>query len=128
MSAIHQEVILPASPDRVYAALTTSAQFTEATGGRPADITATDGGAFSLFGGMIHGRQIELVPGVRLVQAWRVKLWEPGVYSLVRFTLAAEGNGTKVVLDHAAFPDGQEPHLAAGWGTNYWEPLTKFLG
>ena len=127
MSAIHQEIVIPASPDRVYAALTTSAQFTEATGGRPAEIATTDGGAFSLFGGMILGRHIELVPGVRVVQAWRVKLWEPGVFSLVRFTLTAEGSGTKVVLDHAAFPEGQEPHLAAGWATNYWEPLAKYL-
>jgi uncharacterized protein YndB with AHSA1/START domain len=128
MSAIHQEIILPASPDRVYAALTTSAQFTEATGGRTAEIATTDGGAFSVFGGFIHGRHIELVPGQRLVQAWRTKMWDPGVYSLVRFTLVADGKGTKVTLDHSGYPDGQTEHLAAGWGANYWEPLTKYLG
>jgi activator of HSP90 ATPase len=83
---------------------------------------------FSLFDGMIHGRQIEVVPGARLVQAWRVKMWDPGVFSLVRFTLTAEGAGTKLVLDHSGFPDGQQEHLAAGWGANYWEPLTKYLG
>ncbi len=125
--SIHQEVVIPASPDRVFAALTTSTQFTEASGGRIAEISASDGGVFSLFGGVIHGRQIELVSGARLVQAWRVKMWEPGVYSLVRFTLSAEGTGTKLVLDHSGFPDGQQEHLAAGWGTNYWEPLTKYF-
>lgn len=125
--SIHQEVVIPASPDRVYAALTTSAQFTDASGGRPAEINANDGGEFSLFGGAIHGRQIELVPGARLVQAWRVKMWEPGTYSLVRFTLTAEGSGTRLVLDHSAFPQGQEEHLAAGWSANYWEPLTKYF-
>ena len=112
MSLIHQEVVIPASPERVYAALTTIAQFTEATGGRAAQIDASAGGAFTLFGGAIHGRQIELVPNERLVQAWRVKLWDPGVYSLVRFTLAASGSGTKLVLDHSSFPDGQHEHLA----------------
>jgi uncharacterized protein YndB with AHSA1/START domain len=125
--SIHQEVVIPASPDRVFAALTTSAQFTEATGGRAAEIAADDGGTFSLFGGAIHGRQIELVPGARVVQAWRVKMWEPGVYSLVRFTLTAEGKGTKVVLDHSSFPEAQQEHLAAGWAANYWEPLTKYF-
>jgi uncharacterized protein YndB with AHSA1/START domain len=125
--SIHQEVVLPASPDRVYAVLTNGAQFTEATAGRAAEIAAADGGAFTLFGGAIHGRQIELVPGARVVQAWRTKMWEPGVYSLVRFTLVAEGAGTKVVLDHSGFPDGQQEHLAAGWAANYWEPLTKYL-
>jgi uncharacterized protein YndB with AHSA1/START domain len=125
--SIRQEVVIPASPERVYAALTTSAQFTEMAGGRAAEIAASEGGAFSLFGGAIHGRQIELVPGSRVVQAWRVKMWDPGVYSLVRFTLTAEGKGTKVILDHSGFPDGQQDHLAAGWGANYWEPLTRYF-
>ena len=85
MSAvIHQEVTLPAPPDRV-AALTTAAQFAAATSGAPVEIAA-EGGEFKLFGGAIHGRHVELVPGKRVVQAWRVKMWDPGVYSLVRFT------------------------------------------
>jgi uncharacterized protein YndB with AHSA1/START domain len=125
--SIHQEVVIPTSPDRVFTALTTSAQFTEATGGRAAEIATTDGGVFSLFGGAIHGRHIELVPGTRVVQAWRVKMWDPGVYSLVRFTLTAEGKGTKVVLEHSGFPEAQAEHLAAGWSANYWEPLTKYF-
>jgi uncharacterized protein YndB with AHSA1/START domain len=125
--SIHQEVVIPASPERVYAALTTSAQFTEATGGRVAEIGTGDGDAFALFGGAIHGRHIELVPGKRVVQAWRVKMWDAGVYSLVRFTLVPDGAGTKVTLDHSGFPEAQEPHLAAGWATNYWEPLTKYF-
>src|ERR1700733_7685621 len=127
MSAIHQEVSFPAAPARVYELLTSSKQFTDATGGRIAEIAAKDGAPFSLFGGAIHGRQIELVPATRVVQAWRVKMWEPGLYSIVRFTLTAEGSGTKVTLDHAGFPPEQAEHLAAGWGANYWEPLGKAL-
>ena len=125
--SIHQEVVIPASPDRVFAALTTSEQFTAASGGRIAEISAGEGGTFSLFGGVIHGRHIELVAGTRVVQAWRTKMWDPGVYSLVRFTLTADGSGTKLVLDHSGFPEGQQEHLAAGWGANYWEPLTKYF-
>src|SRR5262249_36822912 len=104
------------------------AQFAEATGNRDASIDASAGGAFSLFGGFIGGRTIELVPGARLVQAWRAQNWDPGVYSLVRFTLAADGAGTRVVLAHTSFPPGHETHLAGGWASNYWEPLTKYLG
>jgi len=126
--SIHQEVVIPASPERVYAALTTSKQFAEVTGGAPADIATDEGGAFSMFGGMIHGRNIELVPRTRIVQAWRVKVWEPGVYSVVRFTLTADGAGTKVVLDHTGYPPENKDHLAAGWATNYWEPLKKHFG
>ena len=126
--SIHQEVVVPASPARVYAVLTDGTQFTAATGGRIAEISTAEGGVFSLFGGAIHGRHVELVAGTRVVQAWRVKMWEPGVYSMVRFTLTAEGTGTKVTLDHSGYPEANHDHLAAGWATNYWEPLAKHFG
>jgi hypothetical protein len=61
------------------------------------------------------------------VQAWRVKSWEPGVYSIARFELRAEGAGTRLVLDHVGFPEGQAEHLGQGWHANYWEPLRKHL-
>jgi len=82
---------------------------------------------FILFGGHIIGRQIELVPNERIVQAWRVVDWEPGVYSIAKFELREQGSGTKIVLDHMGFPKGLGEHLAAGWRSHYWEPLEKFL-
>jgi uncharacterized protein YndB with AHSA1/START domain len=124
---IHQEVTLPAPPDRVYAVLTDGKLFTEATGGRTAEIGRDEGAAFSLFGGAIRGRVVELVPGQRIVQAWRPQPWPDGLYSLVRFTLTREGSGTRVVLDHTGYPDEQHDHLSAGWPANYFEPLAKYL-
>jgi activator of HSP90 ATPase len=67
------------------------------------------------------------VPNERIVQAWRPQSWKPGVYSIVKFELADEGAGTKLVLDHTGFPDGTAEHLAGGWKVNYWEPLEKYL-
>jgi len=124
---IHQEITLQAPPDRVYAVLTDGKLFTQATGGKPADIGAGEGAPFQLFGGMILGRHVELVPGERVVQAWRVKLWPAGQYSLVRFSLARDGAGTKLVLDHTGYPDGEHDHLSAGWPSNYFEPFAKFF-
>src|SRR5687768_15388418 len=125
--AIHQEITLASPPARVYEVLTDSARFSAMTGGAPTEISREPGGTFSCFGGMIHGRHIELVPGERIVQAWRAKPWEPGAYSMVRFTLTPEGTGTRVTLDHSAFPAGQAEHLAKGWHQNYWEPLARYL-
>ena len=124
---IHQEITLPASPDRVYAVLTDGKLFTAATGGAPAEIGRDEGAAFSLFGGAIHGRVVELVPGKRVVQAWRPRPWPDGHYSLVRFTLTPEGSGTRVALDHTGYPAEQHDHLSAGWPANYFEPLAKYL-
>jgi uncharacterized protein YndB with AHSA1/START domain len=125
--AIHQELVYAADPARIYAALTEAAAFSAMSGGAPAEIDARAGGAFACFGGMILGRNLECSPGERLVQAWRVKSWEPGVYSIARFELRAEAGGTRVVLDHVGFPEGQAEHLGQGWHANYWEPLRKHL-
>jgi uncharacterized protein YndB with AHSA1/START domain len=125
-STIHQEITLKAKPDRVFAALTDAEQFGKVSGA-PAEISPKAGASFSIFGGMIHGRNIEVVPGGRLVQAWRVKGWPEGVYSLVRFDLRGENGGTRVVLDHTGYPEGADEHLAPGWKTNYWEPLEKYF-
>src|SRR5262245_23939985 len=94
---IHQEVVFNASPALVYQALTDTKQFSKITGGAPTEISTEVGGAFSCFGGMIVGRNIELVPHQRIVQAWRVKNWEPGVYSIAKFELKAQGSETKLV-------------------------------
>jgi activator of HSP90 ATPase len=134
--AIHQEVIFKAVPKRVYEALTDQKQFAKVVqlsaagmslGNAPTEISAEAGGAFSLFGGYITGRQIELVPNQRLVQAWRVGSWGPGVFSIAKFELSAQDSGTKLVFDHTGFPQGQGQHLAEGWESNYWEPLGKYL-
>jgi len=35
---------------------------------------------------------------------------------------------TKLILEHAPFPEGNAPHLESGWHKMYWEPLKKYLG
>jgi activator of HSP90 ATPase len=124
MSNIHQEVTFGASPTRIYQALVDAKRFGEVTGA-PAAGEAAEGAAFSAFGGHITGRHVELVPGKRVVQAWRAKTWPEGLYSIVRFELEAHGAGTKLVFDHEGFPADMQEHLAKGWQANYWEKLSS---
>lgn len=126
--SIHQEVTINAKPSAVYEVLTNSAKFTEMTGGRKAEISAEEGGALSLFGGEIMARNVELVPGKRVVQAWRAGGWPEGVYSLVRFELSDEGSKTKLVFDQIGHPYGSDEMLESGWHQMYWQPLNAFLG
>lgn len=126
-NTIRQEVILKASPKRIYDTLLDAKRFSEFTGGAPAEIDPQAGGAFSCFGGMITGRNIELKPNQRIVQAWRAGNWPEGVYSIVTFELEAEGAGSKLTLTHSAFPEGGAQHLEGGWHKMYWEPLKKYL-
>jgi uncharacterized protein YndB with AHSA1/START domain len=138
--AIHQEPVFKASRKRVYEALTDPKQFDKViqmsaavkTGmtkaPNPPEISREVGGAFTLFGGYVTGRHIELVPNERIVQAWRAGSWDPGIYSIARFALVEEGSGTKIVFDHTGYPKGDAEHLAEGWRVNYWAPLGKLLG
>jgi activator of HSP90 ATPase len=123
---IHQEVTFQASPAVLYEALMDAKQFT-AISGAPADISREVGGPWSAFGGLILGRNVEVVANERIVQAWRSKDWPEGTYSIVRFELRAEGLGTRLILDHVGFPDGKAKLLAEGWQKHYWEPLQKYL-
>ena len=124
---IHQEVTINAKPDAIYGVLTNSAQFAEMTGGRDADISAEVGGAVSLFGGAISARNVELVPGKRVVQAWRSNDWPEGVHSIVRFALDDDGGQTKVTFDQAGHPDGAAEMLEGGWHQMYWDPMKALL-
>lgn len=126
-TSLHQEIEFAAPPEKVYSTLTDAAQFQSMTGA-PAEIDARAGGALSLFGGMITGHILELVPNQRMVQAWRAGNWPAGMFSIARFDFTPSGAGTKLVFDHSGIGEDMKPHLEAGWHKMYWEPLAKALG
>src|ERR1700691_5559775 len=98
-TAIHQEVDFKTVPARIYEVLLDAKQFSAFTK-NTAEIQPQPGGAFKLFGGQIEGRNIELAPNQRIVQAWRPAYWPAGVYSIVKFVLIARGSGARIILDH----------------------------
>jgi activator of HSP90 ATPase len=124
--SIHHVIEFDASPEQMYEKLTDADEFAAWTG-VPAEIDSAPGGSFSLFGGQIEGRNIELVPGRRVVQAWRVSGWEPGEYSLTRFELRPSSSGTTLVFDHSAFPPEAHRDLDAGWESMYWAPIRSHV-
>jgi activator of HSP90 ATPase len=125
-TSLHQEIEFGAPAQRVFDALLSAKQFAAFTG-MPATIDPAPGGAFTTFGGLIQGRNVEIIPAHRLVQAWRPTSWDPGVYSIVHFELKPRGSETTLVLDHTGFPEGDFDHLNAGWYLRYWNPLKKYL-
>jgi activator of HSP90 ATPase len=125
-TSLHYEVDFKPAPQRIYEALLDSKQFAVFSG-MPAEIDAKAGGAFSLFGGQIVGRNIELITNQRIVQAWRPAHWTPGMYSIVKFELKPNGSGSTLVLDHTGFPEGMADHLDSGWHEHYLNTLQKYF-
>jgi activator of HSP90 ATPase len=126
-TAIHQVNSFKASPKRIYDILMSSREHAAMTANGAARIDRKAGDKFSCHGGWISGRNVELVPGKRIVQAWRAKNWPPGIYSLVTFTLKKQGHGTRLTLDHTGIPGNHSAHLASGWKARYWQPLRAYL-
>lgn len=124
---IQQEVTINGSPQAVYDLLLDSGKFAAMTGGRAADISREDGGACSMFAGAISARNVELVPGKRVVQAWRSNDWPAGVYSLVKFELVEKGDKTALGFTQIGHPVDAEPMLSEGWGQMYWTPMNATL-
>jgi activator of HSP90 ATPase len=125
-TSIHYVLNFNASPERFYQAILDAKHFAEFSG-MPATIDATAGGSFSMFGGLIQGRNVEVVPNQRIVQAWRPASWDPGVYSVVRFEFKPGSTGTSLTFDHTGFRSGLYDHLDWGWKNRYWGPLKKYF-
>jgi uncharacterized protein YndB with AHSA1/START domain len=124
---IRQQVLLPAAPKKVYAALIEAKKHAAFTGA-PAKISPKVGGTFSCYGGYITGANVELVAAKRIVQAWRSQGWSAGTFSLVTFALApAAGGKTRLTFTHLGVPASDFKAKSNGWRIHYWAPLKKYL-
>jgi len=124
--SIHHELDYKVAPASIYKVFLDAKQFAACTGS-PASIEPSPGATFKLFDGLIEGRNIELLPDRRIVQAWRPASWPAGIYSIVKFEFAARGAGTHTVFDHTGFPEDERQSLDEGWTSHYFEPLHKYL-
>jgi uncharacterized protein YndB with AHSA1/START domain len=104
-----------APPKEIYAMLANSKRHTRVMG-RKATISTKVGGAFSVDGDNVTGINVDLVPGKRIVQAWRRKDFPEGVYSMAAFELTPTANGgTEVVLTHRGVPKALLVSTEEGW-------------
>ena len=125
---IRQSVLLPAPPEEVYDALMTSRGHSAFTGA-PARISPKVGARFMAWGGYIHGKNLELVRGKKILQSWRPseETWPPDYFSTVSFTLARVKGGTRVTFVHSGVLSDHANHLSSGWKESYWEPLKLYF-
>jgi uncharacterized protein YndB with AHSA1/START domain len=125
---IRQSVTIRASPNAVYDAIMTTRGHAGFTGAK-ARISPKIGGKFSAWDGYIHGTNLELVRGKKIVQAWvpTEETWPEGHESIVRFQLSRTATGTRLKFTHEKVPVEHVGHLAQGWKDHYWAPLKAYL-
>ena len=124
---IKQKVKFNAPPRAIYDLLADSRKRTAFTG-KKADISTKVGGTFSSDSGRVTGINVDLVPGRRIVQAWRHDKFPEGIYSMATFTLAATPNGgTALVLTHRGVPKDLIPETEHAWRDGHWNKIKAYL-
>jgi uncharacterized protein YndB with AHSA1/START domain len=119
--------MIPALPERIYAAWLSSAEHSAFTGDK-AVVEPFVGGKHSTFDGYAVGQTVDLQPGRRIVQTWRAEDFPIGSPdSRVEVTLEETVGGTMVTILHTEIPSGQGSNYRDAWLKYYLEPLRVYF-
>jgi activator of HSP90 ATPase len=96
--------------------------------GSPCKISAKEGTKYSVHGGYIQGKNLQLVKDKLIVQTWRAQGWGKNDVDST-FIIHLEPNGKDVVLQaiHANVPDKHVDSVTKGWIGHYWNPWKQHL-
>jgi uncharacterized protein YndB with AHSA1/START domain len=120
-------VVLPATPQQVYAAWLSSQAHSDFTGS-PAEVDPRPGGKFSAWDGYLWGVNLELEPPRRILQSWRTSEFpEEAPDSRLELLLEAVPEGTQLTLRHSNIPEGQGEEYRQGWDDNYFQPMLVYF-
>ncbi len=124
--AIKQTVTIKATPHAIYEALMDEKKHAVFTGGE-AKISRKTNGKFTIYGGDIEGKNLELVPDRKIVQSWRYSDWTEGHYSKAIFSLEPTEKGTRLTFTPTDVPDDKYEDIKQGWNDYYWAPMKEML-
>jgi len=124
---IKQRVHFKAAPGTIYEMLADS-RVRSAVTRQKADISQKVGGPFTSDNGRVTGVNVDLVPGKRIVQAWRRRDFPEGVFSMAAVTLApTPTGGTELVLTHRGVPKALIPDTEEQWRDVYWARMKEWI-
>ena len=124
MTSLEQTYEITAPVEEVWQALVDPTVI-EDWGGGPAEMDAEVGTEWKLWGGDIHGRNLEVEPNEKLVQNWYSGEWPAP--SICTLELHEKNGATTVHLTHTNIPDNEFEEVEAGWHDYYMGPLKQLL-
>src|SRR5438270_4809045 len=123
------EAIIPAEPDRVFAAWMDSREHAAFTGGGEAVVESWAGGRFIAWDGYIHGARLGVDEGRRIVQTWRTSEFPPeSLDSRVVVEFEPVRGGTRVVIRHSDLLSSHVKKYEKGWTEHYLKALARYFG
>ncbi len=81
-----------------------------------------------MFAGNVTGIFKDIVPNIRIVQAWRFKHWVEGHFSEVTINLSETKTGTRLTLKQTNVPFADLERVKEGWKANQFERMKMVLG
>ncbi len=123
---ISQRVKFSASPETLFEMYMDSKKHSAATGA-PAKLSRKVGGAWSAHSEAIGGKNLQIIPGKQIVQAWRAGFWKKDELSVLIMTFEKTPGGTLVEIIHVGVPQHDQNGVRNGWSKYYWKPWKKYL-
>jgi len=124
MKTIRKVYTISAPRKKVWKALVDPKVINE-WGGGPSKMDEKIGTEFWLWGGDIHGKNMEVIKEEKLVQQWFGGDWPNP--SIATFTIQQENNKTILELEHSNVPDEEVNDIEQGWDDYYLGPMKKML-
>jgi activator of HSP90 ATPase len=91
---------------------------------------AEKGGKFELFGGNVSGEYLELEPGRKIVQSWRLSQWPAGHFSKIQIEFDQNNvdHVTVMRVTWEGVPVGQEEVTKRNWQEYYVKSIKQTFG
>lgn len=123
MGTVTKTYTISATAKEVYNALVNK-DLIEQWSGTEATMDIEPNGKFSLWGGSIHGVNLEVTPN-KIVQDWKEEGWNE--YSKCTFTITDKGDVTELYLLHENIPESSVKSIDSGWDDYYLGPIKELL-
>lgn len=125
---IKQTIIFDAAPEDVYSLLMNAKKHASLTGST-LKMAGYVNGEFEIFGGYVHGYNIELEKGRKIVQAWHFNEdeWPEEHFSICTFIFEMKDNKTELTFTQTEVPESNYESLVKGWKEYYWDPMKIYL-
>lgn len=118
-------VIFKATPEEVYDALMNTKKHKEFTQSE-CTISTKVGGKISAYDGYINGKNVELVPGKKIVQLWRDSSWPKDYFSTVTYEFKKTKDGCEMIFTQEGVPRKSTVNKNA-WHKYYWQPMKEMF-